>query len=229
MAFADRPAESRIVFGRVLTYYVVGVGTLTLGVFAVARPLVLILTKPAYHDAWTVVGLSATAQFLAGVYAVLLPRMYIAKDVQYTGLLQAIAAAVGIACNIVLIPRFGIGGAAISLVTSYAALALVQLGWNSWRGYQPVFYEVRRLLQFGFVFSAFAAITLVRRGWTIPQEVALSAGLVLSLPALVYWLLTSAERSAIWMFVANSMNRTVVLEAPDAPAALSNGRNVGGL
>jgi O-antigen/teichoic acid export membrane protein len=226
MSYAERPSESRIVFGRVLTYYVVGVGTLTLGVFAIARPLILLLTKPAYHDAWTVVGLSATAQFLAGVYAVLLPGMYIAKDVQYTGLLQGVAATVGVLCNILLIPRLGISGAAISLVGSYAVLALVQHAWNRWRRYPAVSYEYRRLLRYFLGFSAYAGLALVRRDLTLPQEGAFSAVLVLMLPCLVYSVLTSAERRTVWQFVRTYRRASLVPDVGDPLAASRKARQL---
>jgi O-antigen/teichoic acid export membrane protein len=107
MSFADKPSEARVVYGRILTYYVLAVGTLTLGVFAVARPLVLALTNQAYHGAWTVVGLSATAQFLAGLCIVVLPGMYVAKEVHFIGLIQGVAAVIAITLGALLIPVFG--------------------------------------------------------------------------------------------------------------------------
>jgi O-antigen/teichoic acid export membrane protein len=198
MSFADRPSEARIVYGRVLTYYVLAVGALTLGVFAVARLAILVLTRPAFHSAWQVVGLSATAQFLAGVCMVLLPGMYVAKEVQFIGVLQAIAAVIGLALGIALIPFFGIRGAAASLVISYIALVLVQYAWNRYRRYPEVVYEWRRLVKFVCVYVCYATMALWNRDLAVSQEAAFSAVMVAGLPIVVYIQLDAIERRAVW-------------------------------
>lgn len=203
MSFVDRPSEARKVYGRVLTYYVLAVGTLTLGVFAVARLAILVLTKPAYHAGWQVVGLSATAQFLAGVCMVLLPGMYVAKEVQFIGLLQGIAAVIGLALGIVLIPLFGVPAAAASLVISYIALVLVQYAWNRYRRYPDVLYEWRRLVRFGCVYVCYATVALWNRDLAVSQELVFSAVMVAGLPIVVYSQLDAIERRAVWRWTRN--------------------------
>ncbi len=202
MSFADKPPEARIAYGRVITYYVLAVGALTLGVFAVARLVILVLTKPAFHGAWQVVGLSATAQFLAGVCMVLLPGI-VAKEVQFTGLLQGIAAVIGLVLGLLLIPLFGVLGAAASLVTSYIALVPVQYVWNRYRGYPGVSYEWRRLVRFASVFVFYATVALWNRDLALPQELVFSAAMVAGIPIVVYSQLDAIERRAAWRWTRN--------------------------
>ena len=156
MSFADRPGEARVVYGRVMTYYTLAVGTLTLGVFAIARPVVLLMTVPAYHEAWKIVGVTATAQFLVGIWIVLLPGMYLAKEVRFTALLQGIAAATVVVLGLFLIPPFGMPAAAASLLAGYIVLAAIQHAWNRYRKYVNVSYEWKRLGRFAVVYSFFA-------------------------------------------------------------------------
>jgi O-antigen/teichoic acid export membrane protein len=155
------------------------------------------MTRPAFHSAWTIVGLSATAQFLAGIYAVMLPGMYLAKEVQFSGLVQGIAAAAGVVANLVLIPLIGVSGAAVSLVLSYAVLGVAQYVWSRYRGYLAVEYEWVRLMKFGFFYCVFAGITLWKRDLSLSVELAFSAGLLTLLPIVLYRYFQPAERLAI--------------------------------
>jgi len=206
MSFAERRDEAELVFGRVFTYYVLAIGGLSLAVFAVARAVVLLMTAPAFHAAWRVVGLSATAQFLAGVYGVLLPGMYLAKEVQFTAALQGIAATAVIVFGVVLIPRFGVGGAAVSLVLSYLILDLVQYAWNRRRAYLPVRYDWRRIASFTVIYVCYAAAALWNRDIGLGQELLFSAALLMALAAILYAYIDRVERRALWT-IARDLTR----------------------
>ena len=197
MSFADRPGEARVVYGRVLTYYVLVVGTLTLGVFAVARPVVLLMTVPAYHEAWKVVGVIATAQFLAGVWIVLLPGMYLAKEVQFIALLQGLAAATVVLLGLLLIPPFGVPAASASLVASYIVLAAIQHAWNRYRKYVKVSYEWKRLGRFAVVYVFCAGTALWKPELAVREELLFSGVLVAILPILAYGQLDAVERDSL--------------------------------
>lgn len=115
MSFVDKWDEARVLFGRVLTYYVFGFGALSLLFYIAAKPVVMLMTQPAFHDAYKVTGLCASAQFLIGVYSILLPGMYFAKEVRYQSLIQSVAALAAIGFSLLLIPPLGSSGAAIAL------------------------------------------------------------------------------------------------------------------
>jgi O-antigen/teichoic acid export membrane protein len=157
----------------------------------------MVMTQPAFHSAWKVVGLSATAQFFAGVFAVLVPGMYIAKEVHFSGLMQGLAAVVGVALSLLLIPAFGFVGAAVALMGSYAALAILQYSWNRYRGYLNVTYEWSRLTVFAFFFCAYAAAAVSERSVSLLREVGISVSLLAILIVTVHAQLNATERRAI--------------------------------
>ena len=198
MSFADKRETAKIVFGRVLTLYVFGMGALSLALFAIARPLIMIMTRPAFHGAWRVVGLAAAAQMLAGVSSILLPGMYMEKELQYIGLLQGAAGVAGVVTGVCLIPRFGIVGAALALVLSYSVLVGAQLYWNRRRGYLHVHYELSRLWRFACFYCCYAVVALWNRNVPLFAEFGISAFLLLIIPAALYSQLNAEERHTLW-------------------------------
>jgi len=199
MSFADRREEAGVVFGRVLTYYVVGGGLLTVMFFAWARLVVLLLARPNFADAYQVVGMSAAAQFFSGVSAILLPAVYFARQVQYVTLVHAIAATVMFALSLVLIRPFGILGAGVALAAAAAASSALQHGWNVARrkAYLQVHYEWQRVGLVLLVYGALAALTLWPRN--IPVSAELLFGSAVSALAILcaFVLLTPREREAV--------------------------------
>jgi O-antigen/teichoic acid export membrane protein len=55
-SFIDKQDDACRIFGRILKYYLLGFGALTLLFFAAARPVVMIMTAPPFHEAYSVVG-----------------------------------------------------------------------------------------------------------------------------------------------------------------------------
>lgn len=157
MTYINKREEAKYVFGKVLTYYVFAFGALTVLFFVFAKPAVMLLTAPAFGDAWTVVGLIAAANFLKGCYLIMLPGLSFAEKLSKQSLIEWIAAIVNLAANFWLIPIYGILGAALSLCISYLCLPLFT--WLLARNYLDVSYQWARVfLSFGL--CALAALVL---------------------------------------------------------------------
>jgi O-antigen/teichoic acid export membrane protein len=197
MSFVDRQQEARVLFGRIFTYYVFGVGSLTLLFFIAARPAVLLLVQPAFHEAYKMAGLSATAQFLIGVWGLLLPGIYFAREVRYVSLVHGIAAAASVGLNILLIHAAGMLGAALALALGTLILAALQHSWNRYRRYLDVQYEWSRLCRFAVVFLLYVLATLWDPGWSLLGLVLFLGILTCLLPVWLYALLSPAERGAV--------------------------------
>ena len=88
MRFEQRRENASEHFGQLLTYFVLGFGGLALTLFALAHPIVMLITQPPYHEAWRTIGLVATGQVLSGVFLVLLPGVYYAREVATVGVTQ---------------------------------------------------------------------------------------------------------------------------------------------
>jgi O-antigen/teichoic acid export membrane protein len=197
MGFMDRPKEGTPLFGRLFTYYVMGAGTVSLFFYLAARPIILIMTQPAFHDAYRVVGLSATAQWLIGVFSMLLPGVYYAKEVKYISAIQGVATVTALALNVALIPLLGFAGAGLALVMGFLLLVGLQHWWNLHRGYLPVPYEWRRVGMFALLYVLYAVVATWPRDLSLAGELLVSIGLTLLVPVWLYTLLHHHERQAL--------------------------------
>lgn len=212
MSFVEKREEARLLFGRILTYYVFAFGAVTILFFIGAKPMVMLLTQPAFHEAYKVIGLSASAQFLAGMFSVLLPGLYFAKEVGYVSLIQAIASLAALGLNLILIPAYGLLGAAISLALGFLGMALLTLLWNFRRRskYLEVQYEWKRIVCFALLCGGYASIMLLERDLSWLSELLYSMVVLVSLPLVLFKLLHSYERQAIiklpgWLYRKSPM------------------------
>ncbi|MBA2628181.1 MAG: oligosaccharide flippase family protein [Gemmatimonadales bacterium] len=194
LSYSDRQDEARVLFGRVLTFYVLGFGAIGLAFFVAARAVVVVMTQPAFYDAYRVVGLAATSQILIGVFSILLAGMYFAREVKYQSIIQAVAAAIAVGANVIAIRLWGIFGAALALVIGYVAMVVLQQLWNRRRGYLAIRYEWGRVLKFAVVYVAMAALTLWPRSLPPPAELALAVTGLCAIPGIVYLFLREDER-----------------------------------
>jgi O-antigen/teichoic acid export membrane protein len=197
MSFLDRQQEARQIFGRILTYYVLGVGSLSLLFFIVARPVVMLMTQPAFHQAYKAVGFSASAQLLIGVFTLLLPGIYFAKEVKYVNLVQGAAALVSLGLNLVLIRAYGGVGAAAALAIGMLLLVVFQIAWNVRRRYFVMQCEWTRVGIFLLISVAYAIATLWDPGFSPIGLTIYLAALAGLLPVWVILLLTAEERVAL--------------------------------
>jgi O-antigen/teichoic acid export membrane protein len=153
MSYLNKPKEARNVFSRVLTYYLLGFGILVVLFFAVARPLVVVMTAPPFHEAFIVIGLVAASYMLKGCYLIVLPGIYFAEKLYKQSLIEWAAAFVNIGLNIWLIPLLGILGAALATFISY--LTLPVLAWAAARKHLQIDYDWARIgLSLFFTVSA---------------------------------------------------------------------------
>lgn len=143
MSYIKRTDEASRVFGRVLTYYFIALGSLAILFFLVAKPLLVIMTAPLFHEAWVIVGLVAGGYMLKGCYLIFLPGIYFAKKLYLQSMIEWVAAILNICLNLWLIPIYGILGAAIATLLSY--LSLPVFAWFIARNYLRVDYEWLRL------------------------------------------------------------------------------------
>jgi O-antigen/teichoic acid export membrane protein len=196
MAFMNHPEEARYTFGRVITGYILGFGVTSLLFYALAKPVVLIMTQLPFHDAYKVVGMTSTAYFLSGLFMLLLPAVYFAKEVKYISVIQGVSALVAVLLNLALIPWLGLIGAALALVLGHVALVVFQYAWNRYRQgvYLQIYYDWKRIARFGTFYVLIAALTLWPRHCNILYEIMLSVCMSAMLIFVLYILLTEDEK-----------------------------------
>ena len=204
MSYLEKREEAVVLFGRVMTYYAYGFGGLCLLFFLGARPVVMLMTQPPFHDAFKVVGFAAAAELFRGVFLILLPGMYLAREVTAQVVVQFFAAAVAVAVNFALIPHMGLGGGALGLSLGAFSLVAFQQAWNLYRSpvYIRVQYEKARLLRFTLVFVLVAGVSLAPRSFSFTSEIAWAATMGVMTAAVLWTMLLPAERAVIKALVS---------------------------
>jgi O-antigen/teichoic acid export membrane protein len=150
----DDPGAARV-FGRILTYYSLVTAAILLAVGGFSRELVLVLGGRQYAGAAGPVWLILTAYLLQGAQYFFSTGVAVTDRTRWIPVVVVSAAAVNIAANFLLIPRFGIWGAAWATVTAFGAMA-AGMRLASERHYR-IPLETGRLLRLG----ATAAVTFL--------------------------------------------------------------------
>jgi O-antigen/teichoic acid export membrane protein len=200
MSFMDKREEAEVVFGKVLTYYVIGFGTINLLFFIFAKPIVMFMTHPAFYSAYVAVGLSASAQFFLGVFSILTTGIYFAKETRFVTYIQGLAALVSLPLNYALVSFFGVAGASLGTMLNIVLLVVALSAWNKMRcdTYLNVQYEKARIVKFFCIASGIAAFTLLMPTFSRPKELLLSFAEAFVTMGLMFYQLVPAERQAIF-------------------------------
>lgn len=215
MSFISRRDEAIALFGSILKYCVFAFGALTAMFFLFARPVVVLLTAPPYHEAYTVVGLIAAAYMLKACYLILLPALYFEKKLHIQSSVEWGAALVNATLCVLLIPIFRMRGAAAATVISY--MVLPALTYFIARRYLPVRHEWGKIAGFGVVIVASAALSAILAQLPIWGHIVLAVILSAGILFITYHrLLSPSERAVVARY-----SRLALSRASFAPSATS--------
>jgi O-antigen/teichoic acid export membrane protein len=187
--------EAKRTYGFVLTYvtFVSAWGALALGL---GSPwLVRLLTTPDFYRGSRVVPLLAFAFVVFGAYVIVVTSIGRAGRRGSNWIVTGSAALLNVVLNLVLIPRYGMMGAAVSMLVSYFAMFL-GITWKAQRAFR-VGYQWRRV---GLSVGTAAGLTIA--GKLLHGGLAAAVALTLAYPfalALVGFYLP-AERARIGAF-----------------------------
>jgi len=118
----DRGLE-KTVRARALTYLTFGLTLASLCVTVFGRELVS-LVAPAYDDAYKALGPLTLSAVAFGLSGVVMTGISLARRTTYFVPIAGIAAGLNVGLNLVLIPPFGMVGAAVAAAVAYGCLAL---------------------------------------------------------------------------------------------------------
>jgi O-antigen/teichoic acid export membrane protein len=188
----DDDREARRTYAFVLTYVVL-VTTWVATVLALLSPwLVRWIAAPAFESASRVVGPLAFAAVAFAGYIVVAIGVGRAKRTQFNWVVTGAAAAINVALNLLLIPPYGMMGAAIATIAAYATMFFGMVWWS--QHVYPIAYQWRRIATAAATGVALVAIAkLAGGGLPVAATLALAYPLVL-LPLGFY---LPAERKAI--------------------------------
>jgi len=141
---AKRP-DARKFYSKLLTYFVLGLTFVGLGVSVLSRELLLVMATEKFYDAFRIVPWIVFGNIFIGIYYATAIGTNLKKKTKYQAIAVISAATLNLLLNFVLIPEYGMMGAAISTVISYAVMAAIGCG-SSLRFYS-IDYEWNRLLK----------------------------------------------------------------------------------
>jgi O-antigen/teichoic acid export membrane protein len=188
----DDDREARRTYAFVLTYVVLVTTWVATGLALLSPWIVDWIAAPAFAESSRVVGPLAFSTVAFAGYIVVAIGVGRAKRTQFNWVVTGAAAAVNIALNLLLIPPYGMMGAAIATIAAYATM-FVGMVWWSQRIY-AVPYQWRRV-----VTAAATGIALVAIGKLAGGGLALALPLALVYPLALFPLgfYLPAERKAI--------------------------------
>jgi O-antigen/teichoic acid export membrane protein len=140
-------AEARRAYSLVVTYYLLLSATIVLALSLEARWVVRALAAPEFFDSYEAVPLVATGVALYALYLVLSVAVGRVGRTEFNFPVTAVALAVNVGLNVVLIPAHGIVGAGIALVVAY--LVMVALMYAVTRRVFPLGLEWGRIARIG--------------------------------------------------------------------------------
>jgi O-antigen/teichoic acid export membrane protein len=184
--------EARRTYAYVLTYLVLVTTWVATCLTLLSPWIVDWLAAPAFESASRVVGPLAFAAVAFGGYIVVAIGVGRARRTQFNWVATGAAAAVNVALNLILIPTYGMMGAAVATIAAYVTM-FAGMSWWAQRIYR-VPYQWRRVLT-----ASLAGVGLAVAGKLIggglPVALALALAYPLALLPLGFYL--PAERRAI--------------------------------
>jgi O-antigen/teichoic acid export membrane protein len=181
-------AEAKRTYAYVLTYLVTIASWVALGLGLLAPWLVRLLTTPEFYEGERVVAPLAFGGMAYAAYIVMAIGVGRAKRTQFNWAITGLAAVVNVALNVILIPAYGIMGAAVATVAAYVVMFL-GMTWYAQRVF-PVPYQWRRVLT-----AVAAAVVLLFAGKALGGlAVALALTLVYPLALLLLGFFQPQER-----------------------------------
>ncbi len=147
--------DARQVYSRVMSYFTALAAFIVLGggylVEYIARIPVAAgktILGSAYWSGTYIIPLVLLSYMFYGVYVNLTVGIYIEKKTRWMGLFTGLAAITNIACNIYLMPRYGMIGAAIAAVLAYLVMML------------SIFLVTRKIYRIDYEYQILAGIYL---------------------------------------------------------------------
>ena len=131
------------IYARTLTYFVLITSLVCVPLALFAKPILRLLTREAYLGANIVVGLAAYSAVAYGMYQIIGVGLLITKKTLFTSVAISIGAIANVIFLFLLVPPFGMLGAAVSVLLTHAAvLTILYIGAQ--RAY-PVPYDLKRI------------------------------------------------------------------------------------
>ena len=179
--------NAKELYSVVLTYFVLVGMAVALVLSVLSKEVLIIMATPAFYNAYKVIPLIASSYILSGCFSILAVGILLQKATKYMPLITGVGAIVNLGLNYLLIPSYGMMGAAVATLIAYLLLPVGSYFVS--KRYYPIKYE------WGRVAKIVVAAGLVYAGSLfIRNDSAIIAGLLKLLSLLGFPLLLFAFR-----------------------------------
>lgn len=151
-------------YARTATYFAATLVYAAVALSLVSRVGVPVLVGEGFAEAYRIIPLICLALVFNGMHFCMSPGVHVSGKTKVFLPLTLIAASLNLGLNFLLVPRFGMFGAAWATVAAFLALALGT--WLTGQRYYPIPYEYKRLAKIGLMGLAVYAI-----GIQVPAEI----------------------------------------------------------
>jgi|GEM_PF-418423 len=155
---AARP-DAGALLGRALTYLTLALSATALAVTAFAKPVVALMAPPSYAPSALLAPVICVGYAMFGISAFFQTLFYVKKKTGSDAVANGVGAAVAFAAYFLLIPRYGLWGAAIATLVSFIAPMILGIVWS--RRFITVEYEGGRLFKATAPAAALACLCLL--------------------------------------------------------------------
>jgi len=155
----EKQANAREVYARVATYFVLALTAVALGIAMLSREIVVVMAAPAFAAAHTVIPVLVVAMIFFCVDNVFQVGLLIKGQSNRLSGARWIAAVANLGLNWLLIPRYGMMGAAIATLLSFMCSAVLILR-TAQRTY-PVPFEYGRYVHIALAAAATYTVVLI--------------------------------------------------------------------
>jgi O-antigen/teichoic acid export membrane protein len=189
--------EVKIVCRKVVTYFVLLTTAASLVVAIFAREIVQVMSDASFHEAYTPIPLILAGYIFWAIFQLVHTSFYLKERTGWTSILVGGGAALNVALNLLLVPRYGYEGAAcVTLITFGVLTAATFL--VSERLF-PVHYEVKRIVAPIALGTGLFLASLAIPQWPLTGVVLAKIGLLALFPVilLVGGYLTGQEKEKL--------------------------------
>ncbi|MBU1167384.1 polysaccharide biosynthesis C-terminal domain-containing protein [Patescibacteria group bacterium] len=141
--------DAKLIFSTVLTYFVAAASFIALGLTVFSAKLIPIIATADYASGAPIVGFIAFSYIFLGMHYIIVTGLHLKDKSKYYPLLVVIPGVLNLIANILLIPRLGILGAAVTTFCSFLLLLIVTI------------WLINKYYQFEYQITRLAKITLV--------------------------------------------------------------------
>jgi O-antigen/teichoic acid export membrane protein len=117
--FQETGDQAKPVIAQLTRYYVIVLMFFALGITFFSKDVVLLITNPDYYPAISVIPIIVLAFVFDGLYYMVVTQLFMVKKTGYITISTVSAALLNIILNFLLIPHYGMMGAAVSTVISF--------------------------------------------------------------------------------------------------------------